>query len=304
MSREREPRDRVGEAWDRSVNMAQQTIVLAHGILGFGSLPGMPSLLNYFNGVAAHLGQQGHTVIAPQVNPIGSIAQRGRQLAAAILAVPAATRSPESDRTQHGRPGRAVRDSKRAGRGRASEDAGHNRHTASWFARSRRCRGPHRAAVCADSEASRGIVRDQRGRVARPDDDGRGPVRRFDSRRGWSAIHRSRWRCVKRRARAVVVQAREGDRPDSRGSQRRGRDKIVGGSAREPSTWMTGRLTTPVRSAGASTRHRSSVLRVRYLHRQSTSRGMTRLFKCFEAVAARCGCQGRPRWSVAIFHDR
>jgi triacylglycerol lipase len=68
--------------------MAQHTIVLAHGILGFGSLPGMPSLLNYFNGVAAHLGLQGHTVIAPQVNPIGSIEQRAGQLAAAILAVP------------------------------------------------------------------------------------------------------------------------------------------------------------------------------------------------------------------------
>ncbi len=68
--------------------MPEQTIVLAHGILGFGSLPGMPTLLNYFNGVATHLGQQGHTVIAPQVNPIGSIAQRGGQLADAILAVP------------------------------------------------------------------------------------------------------------------------------------------------------------------------------------------------------------------------
>ena len=69
--------------------MPKHTIVLAHGILGFGSLPGMPSLLNYFNGVAAHLGAKGHTVIAPQVNPIGSIEQRARQLAAAIVAIPA-----------------------------------------------------------------------------------------------------------------------------------------------------------------------------------------------------------------------
>jgi triacylglycerol lipase len=68
--------------------MAQHTIILAHGILGFGAIPGVSTLLNYFNGVAAHLGQQGHTVIAPHVNPIGSIAQRGRQLAAAILAAP------------------------------------------------------------------------------------------------------------------------------------------------------------------------------------------------------------------------
>ncbi len=67
--------------------MAQHTIILAHGILGYGTIPGVSSLLNYFNGVAAHLTKQGHTVIAPQVNPVGSVAQRGQQLAAAILAV-------------------------------------------------------------------------------------------------------------------------------------------------------------------------------------------------------------------------
>jgi len=59
------------------------TIVLAHGIFGFGSLSNVP--LNYFNGVAAHLRRQGHLVIAPQVNPIGSVRQRGGQLAEAIL---------------------------------------------------------------------------------------------------------------------------------------------------------------------------------------------------------------------------
>lgn len=69
--------------------MAQHTIILAHGVLGFGRLPGLPSLVDYFNGVAAHLQQQGHVVIAPQVNPIGSVAVRGQQLAAAILQAPA-----------------------------------------------------------------------------------------------------------------------------------------------------------------------------------------------------------------------
>jgi triacylglycerol lipase len=69
--------------------MAQHTIILAHGILGFGRLPGVSPFLNYFNGVAAHLRRKGHTVIAPQVNPIGSINERGNQLAAAILDVPA-----------------------------------------------------------------------------------------------------------------------------------------------------------------------------------------------------------------------
>ena len=71
--------------------MANHTIVLAHGILGFGAFPGL-SLVNYFNGVAAHFRRQGHTVVAPQVNPIGSVKQRGEQLATAILRMPS---SPE-----------------------------------------------------------------------------------------------------------------------------------------------------------------------------------------------------------------
>jgi len=58
-------------------------IVLAHGILGFGHVFGMS--LQYFNGVADHLEQQGHIVIEPQVNTIGSVAARGEQLADAIL---------------------------------------------------------------------------------------------------------------------------------------------------------------------------------------------------------------------------
>ena len=61
-----------------------ETIILAHGVLGFGSLTGVPSLVNYFNGVALHLRRQGHTVISPQVNPIGSVRQRGEMLAAII----------------------------------------------------------------------------------------------------------------------------------------------------------------------------------------------------------------------------
>ena len=65
--------------------MVGQTIVLAHGVLGFGNLIGVPTFINYFNGVAAHLRRSGHNVIAPQVNPFGSVAQRGDQLAAAIL---------------------------------------------------------------------------------------------------------------------------------------------------------------------------------------------------------------------------
>jgi triacylglycerol lipase len=68
--------------------MPQHTIILAHGILGFGTLPGIGLVLNYFNGVKAHLERQGHIVFAPQVNPIGGVTERGQQLAAAILGVP------------------------------------------------------------------------------------------------------------------------------------------------------------------------------------------------------------------------
>jgi triacylglycerol lipase len=60
------------------------TIILAHGIFGFGDLlPGFPSLVNYFNGVEFHLGGFPN-VFVPNVNPIGSIEQRAKQLAAAI----------------------------------------------------------------------------------------------------------------------------------------------------------------------------------------------------------------------------
>src|SRR3954452_11797060 len=60
------------------------TIVLAHGVLGFGNPLGLPSFINYFNGVAAHLEGLGHRVLVPQVNPFGTIAQRGDHLAAVI----------------------------------------------------------------------------------------------------------------------------------------------------------------------------------------------------------------------------
>jgi triacylglycerol lipase len=65
--------------------MARATIVLAHGVLGFGSPAGFAIPINYFNGVAAHLTAKGYDVIAPQVNPIGSVPARGQQLAAEIL---------------------------------------------------------------------------------------------------------------------------------------------------------------------------------------------------------------------------
>ena len=65
------------------------TIVLAHGLFGFGDLlPGLLSSLpsvHYFNAVADHLRDHGHTVLEPQVDPIGSIQNRGTQLAEKIL---------------------------------------------------------------------------------------------------------------------------------------------------------------------------------------------------------------------------
>jgi triacylglycerol lipase len=64
------------------------TIVLAHGVLGFGDqLPGLLQFLpvHYFNAVADHLGDQGHKVLEPQVDPTGSVKVRGNQLADKIL---------------------------------------------------------------------------------------------------------------------------------------------------------------------------------------------------------------------------
>jgi triacylglycerol lipase len=65
------------------------TIVLAHGVLGFGDeLPGLFQLLpaiHYFNSVADHLREQGHVVLEPQVDPTGSVQDRGNQLAEKIL---------------------------------------------------------------------------------------------------------------------------------------------------------------------------------------------------------------------------
>jgi hypothetical protein len=65
------------------------TIVLAHGVLGFGDqLPGILSFLpslHYFNGVADHLRDAGHTVLEPQVDPVGTVKNRGDQLAEKIL---------------------------------------------------------------------------------------------------------------------------------------------------------------------------------------------------------------------------
>lgn len=64
------------------------TILLAHGILGFGADLKIRLPAQYFNGVAGHLERQGHRVFAPSVDPIGPIAKRGRQLAERILEVP------------------------------------------------------------------------------------------------------------------------------------------------------------------------------------------------------------------------
>jgi triacylglycerol lipase len=65
------------------------TIVLAHGVLGFGDeLPGIFQLLpaiHYFNCVADHLREQRHVVLEPQVDPTGSVQERGDQLAEKIL---------------------------------------------------------------------------------------------------------------------------------------------------------------------------------------------------------------------------
>lgn len=61
------------------------TIVLAHGLFGFGELIPDFTFINYFNGVKTHLELQGHDVIAPTVDPIGSIKTRAKELADKVL---------------------------------------------------------------------------------------------------------------------------------------------------------------------------------------------------------------------------
>ncbi|WP_157521940.1 hypothetical protein [Mitsuaria sp. 7] len=55
-------------------------IVLAHGILGFGSVvPDQP--LHYFNGIKAMYEEAGHDVACPTVKTLGSLDARSNSLA-------------------------------------------------------------------------------------------------------------------------------------------------------------------------------------------------------------------------------
>jgi triacylglycerol lipase len=65
---------------------ANDTIVLAHGLFGFGQLFPNPlsPFTTYFHGVADHLRARGFKVRELQVNPIGSVKQRGDLLALEI----------------------------------------------------------------------------------------------------------------------------------------------------------------------------------------------------------------------------
>lgn len=63
------------------------TIVLVHGILGIGAqlFPGshisLPSVIEYFNGIAAHWTRPQINVMVPTVSPLKSIEDRGKELA-------------------------------------------------------------------------------------------------------------------------------------------------------------------------------------------------------------------------------
>lgn len=59
-------------------------IVLAHGILGFGSIFPNQSI-HYFNGIKALYESFGHEVLCPTVAPLGSIEARATQLEQQIL---------------------------------------------------------------------------------------------------------------------------------------------------------------------------------------------------------------------------
>lgn len=60
------------------------TIVLAHGVLGFGDPAGQWRPINYFNGVKKYLEGSGHRVVVPEVSATGTIVDRGNDLAGQI----------------------------------------------------------------------------------------------------------------------------------------------------------------------------------------------------------------------------
>lgn len=60
-------------------------VVLAHGILGFSGIGlGDFEIVRYFRGVKSALEEEGHTVLATSVNPLGSISERAEQIGEAI----------------------------------------------------------------------------------------------------------------------------------------------------------------------------------------------------------------------------
>ena len=63
--------------------MTGNTIILAHGVLGFGGTSTDP--IQYFNGIMQQFQKNGLNVIAPSVDPVGSIQKRGQMLGDAIL---------------------------------------------------------------------------------------------------------------------------------------------------------------------------------------------------------------------------
>lgn len=69
-----------------------RTIILAHGLFGFGNYFGLPlpdeAPIQYFRDVKEHLALRVDHVLEPQVDPTGSVKLRGRQLGAVILAAP------------------------------------------------------------------------------------------------------------------------------------------------------------------------------------------------------------------------
>ncbi|HKD80919.1 MAG TPA: hypothetical protein VKH81_14575 [Candidatus Angelobacter sp.] len=71
--------------------MSKGTIVLAHGIFGFGDLiPGFQPV-HYFNGVESFLEDQDWNVVVPTVDPVGHVEKRAGQL---IQQIPQAVPEP------------------------------------------------------------------------------------------------------------------------------------------------------------------------------------------------------------------
>ncbi|HET7757619.1 MAG TPA: hypothetical protein VFK87_10215 [Steroidobacteraceae bacterium] len=85
----RRVRRRIGQRLRRPAPKLAHPVVLAHGIMGFDELKIAGIRREYFRGIPAHLSAHGALVHVPRVSPLGSVAQRARELTAVVNSIDA-----------------------------------------------------------------------------------------------------------------------------------------------------------------------------------------------------------------------